>query len=121
MRRVQHHVAPLVLCPAGEGSPAMQCADDRIASQGMPAACEVVHRDVQKRMGSEGKLGGVLLRCLGLRKEGLAAAAALPVLLTALLFLGPLAMLAWDALHGSSAGRPRRRLSEAGALASWVR
>lgn len=68
---------------------------------------------VQKHMASKDELGYLLLRSLGLRKDGLAAAATLPVVLTALLFLGPLAMLVWDALHGTSAGKPRRRLPEA--------
>ena len=53
---------------------------------------------------------GLLLELLGLRWEGLLAAATLPVLLTAALFLGPLCMLTWDRCHASSINTEQRSL-----------
>jgi hypothetical protein len=50
------------------------------------------------------------MQLLGLRIEGLAAAATLPVLLTAALFLGPLTVWAWDWHQGVLAGRHSRPL-----------
>ncbi|BDA49207.1 CAAX prenyl protease 2 [Coccomyxa sp. Obi] len=64
---------------------------------------------VSRHKGSDAEaVTGVLLRLLGLRWNGLGAAATLPVLLTAALFLGPLTIWAWDLHHGELASRPGR-------------
>lgn len=55
-----------------------------------------------------GTVTEVLLQLLGLRLNGLVAAATLPMLLTAALFLGPLTIWAWDWHHGELASRPGR-------------
>ena len=61
---------------------------------------------------AEGQAGAAVLELLGMRASGLLAAVALPVLLTALLFLGPLAMLGWRLWHGDDARQPRKRPME---------
>lgn len=55
-----------------------------------------------------GSLQEPLLQLLGLRWEGLGAALSLPVLLTAVLFLGPLTTWAWERYHDASSTRRSR-------------
>jgi hypothetical protein len=52
----------------------------------------------------------LLVPLLGLRQEGLAAAAVVPALLTAVLFLGPLCMAAWDAWRPAAIKAEQRSL-----------
>ena len=69
---------------------------------------------MQERLRGDQQIRPVLLQSLGLHGEGFAAAATLPVLMTALLFVGPLCMLAWDMWHGISMRVHMRRVSEVG-------
>lgn len=67
---------------------------------------------MQERGGLNGQARTAVLELLGMRATGLPAAVALPVMLTALLFLGPLTMLGWGLWHGTDAKQPQKRPME---------